>query len=509
MTLSSDLLIHADQRQPVFAFGGFEQPNYVLGEISRPRRKYPVGIITGVCIAVVLYMAVNVSYMAVVPRERQINENVAQVFFELTLGSISPGSEHSKTGYRIFNALLAVSSFGNIVVMTYTAARVKQEIAKEGILPFPKFFAQNSDFSLGRLLKFLRRKGIGRSVLRWRWLSPSHHSEKTPVGALLLHLGFCVVLIFATYDLTPDSAYGLLTGVSAYAINAFFGFWLGLGILRLRIFGPPTAPTTNNTATSAANGATAAVVNGLAGNQSVAGVDAASAAAAADNNDKPHILSTMQSRQPPRPTWRQLTGGPRRGFHPWLSVLAASVYTVGNLYPLVASWVPPSTRQTALGVSEYLPWWEVPTVALCVLTAGGLWWVGWILVARYRERTRGLVFVVRRRPEFESAAEDRRQDDEEDGHVPGSSRRSQRDEGLVLVHETIFLHWVGKETLVDGSGVAAASGAVASPIPSGVDGASRRRGTVPAAPAPAAPVGRGHDGGVELVEWDHTRFTDR
>ena len=48
----------------VFAYSGFEQPNYVLGEISRPRRKYPVAMITGVCICVTLYMAVNISYVS-------------------------------------------------------------------------------------------------------------------------------------------------------------------------------------------------------------------------------------------------------------------------------------------------------------------------------------------------------------------------------------------------------------------------------------------------------------
>lgn len=87
--------------------------------------------------------------MVVVPKEDQINENVAQKFFELTFGTLGSASD---TGARIFNAFLAISSLGNIIVMvsqlspwastpctsanmtfsqTYTAARVKQEIAKE------------------------------------------------------------------------------------------------------------------------------------------------------------------------------------------------------------------------------------------------------------------------------------------------------------------------------------------------------------------------------------------
>lgn len=48
----------------MFSFSGFEQPNYVLGEISRPRRKFPVASIIGVSSIVLLYMAVNISYVS-------------------------------------------------------------------------------------------------------------------------------------------------------------------------------------------------------------------------------------------------------------------------------------------------------------------------------------------------------------------------------------------------------------------------------------------------------------
>jgi amino acid transporter len=127
-----------------------------------------------------------------------------------------------------------------MIVMTYTAARVKQEIAKEGILPFPRFFAQNTDLSLGRVLKALQSKGHFGSLLKTgSWLSPEHHSEKTPVGAFVLHFLSCLILISATWSMEPDKAYELLTTLSVYVINCFFGFFVGLGILILRWKGPP------------------------------------------------------------------------------------------------------------------------------------------------------------------------------------------------------------------------------------------------------------------------------
>src|SRR6478609_3225181 len=150
--------------------------------------------------------------MVVVDKNAQVENNVAEQFFVLTLGSLSNGG----TGKRIFNAFLAVSSMGNIIVMTYTAARVKQEIAKEGIIPYAKFFAQDGDISLGRLLNWFKKRGMFSSLLNTRWLSPEDHRERTPVGAFVLHLGSCFILIFATWGMNYFNSYTLLTSLSAY-----------------------------------------------------------------------------------------------------------------------------------------------------------------------------------------------------------------------------------------------------------------------------------------------------
>jgi hypothetical protein len=58
--------------------------------------------------------------MIVVPREVQSSGNVALAFIDLTFGTLSGDDDQSK---RILSAFMAVSSFGNIVVMTFTAAR--------------------------------------------------------------------------------------------------------------------------------------------------------------------------------------------------------------------------------------------------------------------------------------------------------------------------------------------------------------------------------------------------
>jgi hypothetical protein len=60
--------------------------------------------------------------MIVVPKAVQLDSksNVALSFIQLTFGSLS---EDDNQPQRILSAFMAISSFGNIVVMTFTAAR--------------------------------------------------------------------------------------------------------------------------------------------------------------------------------------------------------------------------------------------------------------------------------------------------------------------------------------------------------------------------------------------------
>ncbi|KAK1725498.1 high-affinity methionine permease [Colletotrichum acutatum] len=255
----------------------------------------------------------------------------------------------------------------------------------KGMLPWPKFFAQNTDMSIGRVLRWFQRKRLFSSILRLKWLSPEHHSEKTPVGALLLHFVSCTILIFATYNMSPKDAYTLLTSLSAYVINAFIGTFLGLGILILRFRGPPTTLTDDDASTF--------------------------------GKDPPQL---------PR-TWAEMTG---KRFRPFLSVFCAFVYMCGGLYPVITNWVPPSKYLS----TQLNPWWVIPTVSWIIIGLGVAWFIGFVLVARYIERKDHRVFVVEKKPEFEQA--DR-----------SSRGTTEIGPDLIQVHETVYLSWVGREAL--------------------------------------------------------------
>lgn len=115
-------------------------------------------------------------------------------------------------------SLMAFSSLGNILVQTFTAARVKQEIAKEGILPFSKFFADNKTLTP----TFLRTK-------------KERFSEATPVGAFCLHWVWSVVLILASIPGSQSAdSYRIYVSLYSFVVDALFGFAIGLGILVLR-----------------------------------------------------------------------------------------------------------------------------------------------------------------------------------------------------------------------------------------------------------------------------------
>ena len=326
--------------------------------------------------------------MAVVPAFEQLHGDsvVALLFFRKVFGWV--GNDNPD---RIFNAFLALSSFGNIIVMTYTAARMKQEIAKQGFIPFAKFFGQNTDISIGRFVVYLRKRGWG-----LRAVSAHQHREPTPVGALLLHLLSCIVLIFATYNATVDDSYDLLSKMMAYLLAAFFGVCLAAGILILRLFGPPDTRPAKQTREYA---------------------DAA------------------EGEVPVRRTWSEMTDGSVYG---WLSVVCAVVYLVGNLFPVIASWIPVTAT---FDLTSQVAWWVVPAVSWAMLGFGAAWWLGFLAVAKYREHHQQKTFVYEIRPDFDWAEPA----GDEGVDLDSGREKRQRDGGKILVHETVVLAWVGGE----------------------------------------------------------------
>lgn len=125
-----------------------------MSECETPRRIFPLVTNLAVIIQWALFVLTNVAFLWAVDLShlREITaadyngaNDITSLFFKSVFGN------QSTTPKRVITGLLAFSILNNIIVMTFMAARIKQEVTKEGILPFSPFFARSSTTPWARL----------------------------------------------------------------------------------------------------------------------------------------------------------------------------------------------------------------------------------------------------------------------------------------------------------------------------------------------------------------------
>ncbi|RPB05326.1 amino acid transporter [Choiromyces venosus 120613-1] len=179
----------------IYSYRGWENANYVLGEIKNPQRTLKLAAPVAVIAVTVLYMLVNIAYFAAVPKEDIIKSGVtvAGKFF------INMFGDNAAT--RALPVIIALSALGNVLSVTFANPRVKQELAKEGVIPFSRFFASDWPF-------------------------------RTPAAALLLHWAFSVVAIVGP---PAGDAYTFVVELFTYSGAWVFAF-IATGLLYLQYF---------------------------------------------------------------------------------------------------------------------------------------------------------------------------------------------------------------------------------------------------------------------------------
>ncbi|CAG8972146.1 hypothetical protein HYALB_00009694 [Hymenoscyphus albidus] len=133
------------------SYSGWNNAAYVLNEVKRPVRTLKIAGPLGLGICAVLYLLANVAYFAVAtPTEiAKSGTTVAAYFVGKVFGPI---------GRRIVSIFVALSALGNVLTVTFAQSRVNQELAKEGVLPWGKFWASswpNGAPGAGLLLHFI------------------------------------------------------------------------------------------------------------------------------------------------------------------------------------------------------------------------------------------------------------------------------------------------------------------------------------------------------------------
>ena len=118
------------------SYAGWSNAAYVLNEVKNPVRTLKIAGPVGLGICGALYMLANVAYFAAATPEEVAasKQTVAALFMSKVFGEAAE---------KAISVLIALSAFGNVMTVTFAQARVNQELAKEGVIPFPKFWASS------------------------------------------------------------------------------------------------------------------------------------------------------------------------------------------------------------------------------------------------------------------------------------------------------------------------------------------------------------------------------
>ena len=109
----------------LFAFGGWQTSSFVAGELKRPERDLPRGLLLGVVGVIVLYLAVNaVCVRALGPAGLAATTTPASEVMRRALG---------ETGARAIAMGIAISTLGFLSQSMLTAPRVYYAMARDGL----------------------------------------------------------------------------------------------------------------------------------------------------------------------------------------------------------------------------------------------------------------------------------------------------------------------------------------------------------------------------------------
>ncbi|MCH8275253.1 MAG: amino acid permease [Armatimonadetes bacterium] len=121
----------------LWAFDGWSDASYVAGEIIEPKKNVPRAIIFGTLIIIVVYILVNLAYLAVLPVEQIAGSKlVAADVAELLIGG---------PGVALVAITVMISTFGTLNGTMLTSPRVFFAMADEGML-FPWIASVNPRF---------------------------------------------------------------------------------------------------------------------------------------------------------------------------------------------------------------------------------------------------------------------------------------------------------------------------------------------------------------------------
>ncbi len=122
----------------VYCFRGYSTANQVLSDVKNPVRTLRIAAPIALTVVSLAYLAINVAFFLVVDKDdfRSAGVVVAGIFFRNVFG---PGA-----GTHILPLFVIISAAGNIAATSFAQARVNEELAKDGLLPWSGFWTTSA-----------------------------------------------------------------------------------------------------------------------------------------------------------------------------------------------------------------------------------------------------------------------------------------------------------------------------------------------------------------------------
>ncbi|PBP24864.1 hypothetical protein BUE80_DR004210 [Diplocarpon rosae] len=203
----------------LWAFDGWDNTNYVVGEFRNPTRDLPRVIHTAMPLVILSYLLANISYFFVLPLNTINNSNTVAVMFG--------GKVFGPIGSLIFALIVSASCFGSLNAGTFTSGRLVYAAGQEGLLP--AVFGQiGVGHSAEPRANTLRTRNWFSKTLARLFGDDEAGLFFTPVNAMILNAALTAFYILVGEFGTLVTFYG----VAGYTF--YFFTVLGLIILRVR-----------------------------------------------------------------------------------------------------------------------------------------------------------------------------------------------------------------------------------------------------------------------------------
>ncbi|KAI9778360.1 MAG: hypothetical protein M1839_008147 [Geoglossum umbratile] len=201
----------------LWAYDGWDNVNFVTGEMRNPSRDLPLVIHTAMPLVIISYVLANIAYFFVLPSAVIAASNtVAVQFGRKVFGPV---------GALVLAIAVAASCFGALNAATFTSGRLVYAAGKEGYLP--SIFSRvgiRSEHTSGRMRT---RSWLTKRISRFLGDDESGLGF-TPIYAMMLNTCLTAAYIFVGEFSTLLTFYGV-AGYTFYFLTV-----LGLIVLRVR-----------------------------------------------------------------------------------------------------------------------------------------------------------------------------------------------------------------------------------------------------------------------------------